>query len=102
MARPFNRNNGRVGSNANNRSWSRVLLTWVATAKNGESFMRMGLSLSVRRRHALCSKVSTAVAAILGSAAAMRQARLTYDNPAAKFVVEHQLELPPRVEEPHR
>ena len=31
--------------------------------------MRIGLSLSVRRRHALCSKVSTAVAAILGSAA---------------------------------
>ena len=31
--------------------------------------MRMGSSLSVRRRHALCSKVSYAVAAILGSAA---------------------------------
>ena len=31
--------------------------------------MRMGLSSGVRRRHALCSKVSYAVAAILGSAA---------------------------------
>ena len=31
--------------------------------------MRMGSSLGVRRRHALCSKVSYAVAAILGSAA---------------------------------
>src|ERR1700734_2990405 len=56
MARPFNRTDGRVVSNANNRSRNRVLLIWVSTANRG-------------RGQRMNSKVSYAVAAILGGTA---------------------------------